>query len=183
MNIILLKHGDKYTAEDVNKQALSIAKYTSNKIYCFTENKKDVKIECIDIPKKPRLVRWWNKMHLFRDDFLLEGKCVLFDLDIKIISDPFIYLNNIDWNYPTFIHDYWKKEMYMAEHAYDTEINSSILAWNSKQNSYIWDIFKKNIDYHTRKYKGIDRFFWHEDIKWRTFKNEILETINLSKDI
>ena len=46
--------------------------------------------------------------------------------------------------------------MYMAEHAYDTEINSSILAWNSKQNSYIWDIFKKNIDYHTRKYKGIE---------------------------
>ena len=90
MNVILLKHGTKYSAEDVNKQALSIAKYTSNKIYCFTENKKDVKIECIDIPKKPRLVRWWNKKHLFRDDFLLEGKCVLFDLDIKIISDPFI---------------------------------------------------------------------------------------------
>ena len=66
--------------------------------------------------------------------------------------------------------------------AYDTELNSSVLAWTSKQNSYIWNIFSKNIDYHTRKYKGIDRFFWHEKIEWRSFDDGIYNTIDLSKN-
>jgi len=182
MNIILLKHGTKYGADDVNKIYHSLKDYTSANFYCFTENKKDVIIDCIDIPKKPKLMRWWNKMHLFRKDFEIEGKCVLFDLDIKILSDPFPYINDIDWNYPTFMRDLWKKDKFFRKHSYDTELNSSILAWTSKQNSYIWDIFSENIDYNTRKYKGIDRFFWHEKTEWRTFDNGIYDTIDLSKD-
>ena len=71
MNIILLKHGKKYSAADVNRQALSLRKYTNEKIYCFTEDPTDVVIDCIEIPRKPKLVRWWNKLHLFRDNFPL----------------------------------------------------------------------------------------------------------------
>ena len=103
MNIILLKHGIKYTSDDVNKQVTSLKKFTNDDIFCFTEDPKGVIIDCIPIPRKPKLVRWWNKMHLFREDFELEGKCILFDLDIKILSNPFPYINNIDWNYPTFM--------------------------------------------------------------------------------
>ena len=182
MNIILLKHGTKYSADNVNEIYDSLKDYTSANFYCFTEDKKDVIIDCIDIPKKPKLMRWWNKMHLFRKDFEIEGKCVLFDLDIKILSDPFPYINDIDWNYPTFMRDLWKKDKFFRKHSYDTELNSSILAWTSRENSYIWDIFSKNIDYNTRKYKGIDRFFWHEKIQWRTFDNGIYDTIDLSKN-
>lgn len=182
MNIILLKHGTKYNANDVNKIYYSLKDYTSANFYCFTEDKTDVIIDCINIPPKPKLMRWWNKMHLFREGFDLEGKCVLFDLDIKILSNPFPYINNIDWNYPTFMRDAWKSDKFFSEHAYDTELNSSVLAWTSKQNSYIWNIFSKNIDYHTRKYKGIDRFFWHEKIQWRNFDNGIYNTIDVSKD-
>ena len=79
MNIVLLKHGTKYTSDDVNKQVKSLKKHTDNDIFCFTEDPKDVIIDCIDIPRKPKLVRWWNKMHLFRDDFPLHGQCGLFD--------------------------------------------------------------------------------------------------------
>ena len=121
-------------------------------------------------------------MHLFREDFELEGKCILFDLDIKILSNPFSYTKNVDWNYPTFMKDPWKKDKFFRKHSYDTELNSSILAWTSRKNSYIWDIFSKNIDYNTRKYKGIDRFFWHEEIEWRSFDDGIYNTIDLSKD-
>ena len=182
MNIILLKHGIKYSAEDVNKIYVSLSPYTSAKFYCFTEDKTDVIINCIDIPAKPKLMRWWNKMHLFRKDFELQGKCVLFDLDIKILSDPFPYINNIDWNYPTFMRDPWKKDKFYRKHSYNTELNSSVLAWTSRKNSYIWEIFTKNIDYNTRKYKGIDRFFWNEDIQWRSFDDGIYNTIDLSKN-
>ena len=47
----------------------------------------------------------------------------------------------------------------------------------------VWDIFSKNIDYNTRKYKGIDRFFWHEEIEWRSFNDGIYNTIALQKYI
>lgn len=180
MNIILLKHGTKYTAEDVNKQAVAIKKFTHHKIFCFTEDPKDVIIDCIDIPDKPKLMRWWNKMHLFRDNFPLDGKCVLFDLDIKIEKNPFPFFENIDWACPTLMHDYWKADLKYKAHAYDTELNSSTLAWTSYMNTYIWDLFSKNIDYYTRKYKGVDRFFWHEDIKWKTFNNDIYQSIKIT---
>lgn len=173
MNVILLKHGTKYTAEDVNLQAQALQKYTQHKIFCFTENPKDVIVNCIDIPNKPKLVRWWNKMHLFSSTFPLQGKCVLFDLDVKIKDNPFEYLKNINWDNPTFMHDYWKVNLKRSQHAYDTELNSSVLAWSAHKNTYIWDLFANNIDYNTRKYKGIDRFFWNENIKWETFDNGI----------
>ena len=92
MNIILLKHGTKYSATDVNRQALSLQKYTNEKIYCFTEDPTEVIIDCIEIPRKPKLAKWWNKMNLFRDDFPLSGECVLFDLDIEIQENPFVYI-------------------------------------------------------------------------------------------
>ena len=174
MNIILLKHGKKYSADDVNKQAESIKRFTDNPIFCFTEDPKDVIIDyIIPIPKSPRLMRWWNKMHLFRDDFALSGKCVLFDLDIEINENPFPYIENIDWNYPTFLREYSKKDLYYTKHAYETELNSSVLAWTCGKHDEIWNLFASNIDYYTRKYKGIDRFFWNENIEWKTFDYEL----------
>lgn len=177
MNIVLLKHGKKYTADDVNRQAKVLQKYTQHKIFCFTEDPKDVIIDCIEIQPKPKLVRWWNKMHLFRDDFPLEGKCVLFDLDVEIVSDPFVFMENIPWDIPTFMEDYWKIDLHYKEHSYDTMLNSSVLAWTKGANTDIWDLFSSNIDYHTRKYKGIDRFFWHENTEWNKFDNGIHESV------
>tara|TARA_B100000900_G_scaffold207360_1_gene175852 strand:- start:39 stop:578 length:540 start_codon:yes stop_codon:yes gene_type:complete len=179
MNIILLKHGLKYTSDDVNKQAATLKKYTKSNIYCFTEDKLYVSVDCIKIPERPNLMKWWNKMHMFRDDFPLNGKCVLFDLDITINSNPFVHIQNIDWSYPTFIHEESKKDIYIADHAYDTQLNSSILAWDASKPNNVWNKFSTNIDYYTRKYKGIDRFFWHEDIKWRSFDNGIFKCITL----
>ena len=179
MNIILLKHGKKYSAADVNRQALSLRKYTNEKIYCFTEDPTDVVIDCIEIPRKPKLVRWWNKMNLFRDDFALSGKCVLFDLDIEIKKNPFPYIEDIDWNTPTFLRDFWKKDLYYTPHSYETELNSSVLAWTTGENGNVWKLFSSNIDYYTRKYMGVDRFFWNENIEWNTFDNRINTTITL----
>lgn len=180
MNVVLLKHGDKYTSDDVNKQAQCLTKVSKGvigQIYCFTEDRTGVNIECIDIPEKPKLQRWWNKMHLFRDNFPLTGKCVLFDLDVEIKSDPFEYIKGIDFSTPTFMRDDWKKDLHYKKHSYETELNSSVLAWTAHKNTYIWDLFSKNIDYNTRKYKGIDRFFWNEIKDWNTFDSGIHESV------
>ena len=61
MKIILLKHGDKYTANDVNCQAEKIRKYCDYEILCLTEDPTDVIIGITPIPERPRLTKWWNK--------------------------------------------------------------------------------------------------------------------------
>ena len=50
MKIILLKHGDKYTAKDVNCQAEKIRKYCDHEILCLTEDPTDVIIGILPIP-------------------------------------------------------------------------------------------------------------------------------------
>jgi hypothetical protein len=183
MNIILLKHGKKYTAQDVNQQAVSLRKYTDYPIYCFTEDPENVIIDCIPIPNKPKLAKWWNKLHAFRpgfgDSFIHGSRCVMFDLDIDIISSPFPSLENINWDVPHFVCDYWKEDKYWETHAYETMLNSSIMTWTVGKNTNYWDIFAKNIDYNTRKYKGMDRYIWDQKLEHGTFENEIHDTIIL----
>ena len=179
MNIILLKHGKKYSAEDVNRQAEALKKYCDYDIFCFTEDAKDVIIECIPIPKKPKLAKWWNKLHVFRHDFVLGDRCVMFDLDIDITDNPFPYIESIDWRIPHFLEDYWKKDLFWRNHAYDTMLNSSIMAWEPKRNTEYWWWFKQNIDYNTRKYKGIDRYIWDQKFNFKTFDNAIHDCIDL----
>ena len=45
MNIILLKHGNKYSAEDVNRQAEKLMNYADYNIFCLTEDPKNVIID------------------------------------------------------------------------------------------------------------------------------------------
>ena len=177
MNIILLKHGTKYTAEDVNRQAEVLLNFADYPIFCLTEDPKDVIIECLPIPDSPKLMRWWNKLHVFRHDFVLDNRCVMFDLDIDITASPFPYIESIDWRYPTFITDDHKNELYYEKHAYETMLNSSVMAWTSHRNTEYWDIFSRNIDYYTRKYKGVDRYVWDQKLLHRTFDNAIRSTI------
>lgn len=179
MKIILLKHGKKYTADDVNRQAESLKKYCDYDIFCFTEDPKDVIIDTIPLPRKPKLMRWWNKLHLFNTTFKPFNKCVLFDLDIKIKDNPFPIINSIDWTIPHFIEDYWKKDLKWNPHAYDTMLNSSIMAWTPHKNIEYWTKFSENIDYNTRKYAGIDRYIWDKKLNYGIFDNEIHSKIIL----
>lgn len=179
MNILLLKHGKKYSADDVNRQAETLRKYCDYPIFCLSEDPKDVIIDTLSIPQKPKLSRWWNKLHVFRHDFALNDRCVMFDLDIEIVADPFPFIENIDWRVPHFIKDDWKDDLYWESHAYETKLNSSIMAWTSHRNTHYWWWFEQNIDYNTRKYAGIDRYIWDHKFEYKTFDSGINETIIL----
>ena len=50
MNIILLKHGKKYTANDVNRQAEKLMHYADYPIFCFTYDAIEVIIDCVSLP-------------------------------------------------------------------------------------------------------------------------------------
>lgn len=175
MNIIFVKHGDKYTAEHVNRLADQLFKYypTAN-FYCYTENRTGVKIPVIPIFKRPTLKFWWNKLALFSKDFPVEGKCLYFDLDMDIKSD---FKDYVTWDGLTVLRDYWKDDLYMAPHAYDVHINSSIITWTAGEQAHVWEHFLSNKDYFMRKYVGIDRFLTHEKFELNNFKNGIVNSV------
>lgn len=177
LNIIFVKHGEKYSAEHVNRLFEQCFLYWPDaKYFCYTENKKGINAAVNIIPclKKPTLKYWWNKLAMFNADFPVHGKCLYFDLDMDIKRDP---SELITWDGLTIIQDYWKDDLYMAPHAYDVHINSSIITWTAGQQSFVWDYFLSNKDYFMRKYPGIDRFLVHERVPFNTFEHGIVNSV------
>ena len=77
INIIFVKHGDKYSAEHINvlhKQLLTY--YPNANYYCYTEDPKGIIIPIIPILKRPSLRKWWNKLALFSESMPFKGKCL-----------------------------------------------------------------------------------------------------------
>lgn len=175
MNIIFVKHGTKYSYKHVNKLADQLYNYFPKANYfCYTEDSTNVNIEIIPIFKKPSLKLWWNKLAMFSKHFPVEGKCLFFDLDMDVKSDPSKWLV---WNGLTIIKDYWKDDLYMAPHAYDVHINSSVITWVAGEQDYVWNHFLSNKDYYMRKYKGIDRYIVHENIKHNFFQPGLVNSV------
>mgnify|MGYP001588276459 FL=1 len=174
-NIIFVKHGDKYSSEHVNKLHKQLKEFYPNANYhCYTEYPMGLNIPFIPCFNKPTLRFWWNKLAMFSEDFPVHGKCLFFDLDMDIKRDPSEF---IKWDGLTILKDYWKDDLYMAPHAYDVHINSSVITWTAGEQSHIWDHFLSNKDYFMRKYKGIDRFLVHEGLKFNTFKHGLVNSI------
>jgi len=174
-NIVFVKHGDKYTAEHINRLRDQLREYYPKAQYlCYTEDPTGVEIEKIPCFKKPTLRFWWNKLAMFSADFPVKGKCLFFDLDMDIKEDPSPFLK---WDGLTILKDYWKDDLYMAPHAYDVHINSSVITWTAGEQTHIWDHFLSNKDYFMRKYAGIDRFLVHEGLKFNTFDHGLVNSV------
>ena len=174
-NIIFVKHGDKYSAEHVNRLRDKLKEFFPTTQYFFyTEDRIGVEVEVIPCFEKPSLRFWWNKLAMFSADFPVKGKCLFFDLDMDIKEDPSSFLK---WDGLTILKDYWKDDLYMAPHAYDVHINSSVITWTSGEQTHIWDHFMTNKDYFMRKYKGIDRFLVHEGLEFNTFDHGLVNSV------
>jgi hypothetical protein len=175
LNIIFVKHGDKYSSDHVNSLADQLFKYYPDaNFYCYTEDPVGVEITTIPTFEKPKLKYWWNKLAMFSKDFPVEDKCLYFDLDMDVKRDPSEF---IAWNGLTILKDYWKDDLYMAPHAYDVRINSSVITWIAGEQDHIWKHFLSNKDYFMRKYLGIDRFLVHEKIPHNTFKHGLVNSV------
>jgi len=178
MNIIFVKHGDKYSAEHVNKLYHKLMQYYPDADYlCYTDDPTGVCIPCMPVLTKPTLKFWWNKLALFSDALTVagvKGKCLYFDLDMDIKEDPTSY---IKWGGLNILNAYWKADMYIPKHAYDVRINSSIITWTAGEQTHIWNHFMSNKDYFMRKYAGIDRFLVHENIEFNTHEDGIVNSV------
>ena len=186
MNIIFVKWGEKYSSDHVINLYKSLKLYQPNyNFYCYTDRDHDILesegVYPISIINKPILKKWWNKLKMFDKDFPVQGKCLYFDLDTKINSDPFLVLKQINWDKLTVVDCHWKKSnIYHRLSNYDVNINSSVLAWDTEKSKIhdIWDHFIDSgyKDYFLRKYVGIDRYLVHEDFKYNTFPENYIQS-------
>lgn len=176
MNIIFVKWGTKYSSDDVNKLYKSLSQFADNIFYCYTEDSSNINsnINIIDIPSKPALKKWWNKLAMFNKDFPIQGNNMFFDLDLNINSNPFYVLDKVNWDTLTMVSREDKINMLNhSDHHFNVSVNSSVLCWNSN-NKKIHEIWNKFInsglkDYYLRKYVGIDRYIVHEEFEHSTF--------------
>ena len=169
INVICVKWGTKYSASDVNRLKRNVERYLTipHNFYCYTEDPTDLECDTISIPPEHDLEIYWNKLAMFEDGFL-EGTCLYFDIDVVIqnnIDNIFDYLSdNL-----TMIKAYWKGEDCITDGSspkfkerWDMYCNSSTLLWTAGKTSHIWDRFWSDPEYYVMKYKGIDRFIFHE---------------------
>ena len=95
VNILCMKWGKKYTANDVNILFSMVQRNLSLpfRFVCFTDDKRGIRseVECFDIPEidipEKKAVSPWKKLVMFKKDLYdLKGKALFLDLDIVIMD-------------------------------------------------------------------------------------------------
>lgn len=121
----------------------------------------------------PELRGVFHKLSLFQ----FTGKCLFFDLDIKInenidfLADDFRRLTLVDSS-P------WKQESLRDPLKFrmtqNTLVNSSIMRWSDE--TEVFKKFMKHRDLYVRLYSGIDRFIYNEGINYKYFQGSAISS-------
>jgi hypothetical protein len=151
--------------------------------YCYTDDSSDIRdeVKVIDIPDDHMIDAWWNKLALFEEG-MFKGTCLFFDLDVVIQNNIDHIIEYLDDDYLTKIKCYWKNEDTIKsnididdiKNSYNMTNNSSVMLWRADSLCDIWNHFMTNPEYYMMKYRGIDRFIYHEGFIVKHFpKGEI----------
>ena len=87
INVLCVKWGTKYSAEDVNHLHDMVQKYLYKPFtfYCHTEDPTGVKANIIPIEEDLEI--YWNKLNLFKPGFVDGDVNLYLDLDVVIQND------------------------------------------------------------------------------------------------
>lgn len=170
--------GDKYSPSYVERLNNMIRRFDPSyniPIICYTDQPHHYggAITPIAVQDGDRYEKWWHKMPwLVHPAHQMFERKILFDLDI-IIHGDIKFLQHTDISTLTICKSYWKDPLIVADSSnYDTLYNSSVMVWGNGSN--IFDAFYANEDLYMLKYKGIDRFLFHEDIQINTFDKKLI---------
>lgn len=188
-NIVCLKHGNKYSADYVNKLYNMVKRNITvpYEFYCFTENRKglDPNIKVIDLFLHPRIQGWWYKTYFFNPNIGLNGTLLYFDLDV-------IVFDNIDK-----LFDYKPGEFCIIRDFNRSlrkdwnKMNSSVFRLEIGQHAHVYENYIKDPT-NARRYHGDqdwifaqvteDFNFWPEEwiqsYKWEMRDRNQLQRIN-----
>jgi len=161
-NILCVKHGDKYSAEHVNRLYRMVEKNTSLpfSFYCLTEDPTGLECNVIPLDESLDMKAWWWKICLFDKD-MPQGYNLYFDLDVVIqgnidcLMEPTDVLRLIDYSTEeTDGED-------INEHI-RTYYNSSIMVWKTGTHHDVYEKCISDWKYYESVYMGLDRFFAYE---------------------
>jgi len=171
INVMCVKWGEKYSAQFVNKLFNMVQKNICGHpftFYCYTENSKDINPSIKIIPMQTDLTQYWPKLELFK--LFRRDTNIFFDLDV-IILQPMERLLSVKTRTVSILYSQWKEGFLLPhkkakpENKYPTQYNSSIMKWQDNQGDEIYNYFQKNKDMILFKYRGIDRYLYHEPVQ------------------
>ena len=159
--------GNRYSPDYVFKLKSMVERNLSipHNFYCITDNPQNYDFS---IKADEGLDSWWNKISIFK----YTGKNIYFDLDV-IIHNSIDNLFHKDfhmilpiWKVP------WKAKIIKERPDLGTSYtNSSVMCWYNEKK--IYKKFMKDPEYYMFKYRGDDRFLFHET-KHKTFNEKII---------
>ena len=105
--------------------------------YCLTDEPNNAfaeRVKPIRIPD-PQFDGWWNKMHLYDKRLEIEGNILYMDLDVVVINELDEFFTQYRDEDFLCIRDFGQPT---------TTINSSVLRYNLKHHSFIYDDYMNN---------------------------------------
>jgi len=177
--ILLLKYGDKYSAEDVNR-----IYHTTQGRYnyvCVTDDASGLHPDIYTLPLDNEIEGHWEKIKLFK--LHTYGKILYLDLDVRIQKDIDHLWDYLD-NTPVICYTYWKDKNFPYHKDarwsfnYLSNFNSSVMLWEDAR--HIYNYWKENEDYYMVKYAGDDRFLYHENFTFEHFPEDEIYSFKFS---
>lgn len=171
MNIICLKWGTKYSVEYVNKLFAMVSRNSCGQdfdFYCYTDDPIGLSPKIKTVKIESDLVGYWPKLELL--NIFSKDVNIFFDLDV-IILNPLERLFSVKTRTFSILYSQWKEGFinpYKKADPVDkfpTLYNSSIMKWEGNQGAEIYKYFKENKDMILFKYRGIDRYLFHERVQ------------------
>lgn len=159
-NILVLKHGTKYSADYVNKMYNMIKRNISYEfnMYCITEDPVDInpEINIIPIPKSIAASGWWFKPYIFSQDLPIEGTILYLDLDMVIV-------NTIDRLFDFYPGEYCIiRDFTRAMRPNWEKYNSSVIKFQKGQLDFVWQKFQKQSINIMRRHFGDQDYLYEE---------------------
>jgi len=159
VNILCLKHGDKYGANYVNNLYHGVSKNLSihHKFYCLTDNTDGLNPNIHSIPLPQIDVSgWWYKPYIFSKNIPLQGTILYIDLDV-VITGP---LDKIFSYYPLsfcIIRDFNR----VLRPTYN-KFNSSVMKFAHGSLDNLWQKFLYHYKSLIKKLPGDQDFIFQE---------------------
>lgn len=150
VNILCIKHGNKYNEDYVNTLYKMVERNLSLpfRFVCLTDNNKNLMQQIETWPLPANLSGWWCKPYMFSNELPLKGTILYLDLDVVIAGslDKLFTFNPGKWctirDFTRAMRPKWEK------------YNSSVIRFEHGQLDYVYRQFIKNPQHHMRRHFG-----------------------------
>jgi len=162
-NILCLKHGQKYSADYVNKLYNMVSRNITVPftMHCITEDRDGINpnINIIPLPKIPQdqtVSGWWYKPYIYSKDLPIEGTILYLDLDLVVCK-------NIDQLFNFYPGKFCAlRDFTRSMRPGWQKYNSSVLRFEKGQLDYIWQEFIANPKAVMRRHFGDQDWLWEK---------------------